>query len=452
MASDGPLEALAHYPLLDALRGRRSRRFGLGMAMDCGPFAYKSRHAPLPLSEDEEALLAFAACGISGYALADLVYAEGQGGTIMAGLTGRTVSSPDAIQTVALAVTNDEATYLLKRPQDLAPAEIPELIALAKEGRFAEVYRRSRVRIKEGRTAPSKEPLFNLNCNQWSLYAPGGTYFVPINDFTFLYINGVLEVFNETTAIYVLDERANFQPAGIKRFAKSKGGFLDDSPGGGRIATIQRIENLVTEFVTIEQGMMLQNLGLMAQAIGLGGFPHWAAHEFGWLQALGFRMAQMPTSRYLGMSRALATLAGLTGRDQPVPYALGLEKDGAPLLKSYCPPYYPSMEAAVRAVVDCKFGEMGIFRGGAVNSAWSAPDSVSSSAPACSEASIEATIAYCDYIYQRYGRFPAYAPPFRTVLGYQATHVDTEFYDRFYRPDALTDQQRLHLEQWHSHL
>ena len=29
---------------------------------------------------------------------------------------------------------------------------------------------------------------------------------------------------------------------------------------------------------------MLQNLALMVQALGLGGFPHWAAHPFGWFR------------------------------------------------------------------------------------------------------------------------------------------------------------------------
>ena len=50
---------------------------------------------------------------------------------------------------------------------------------------------------------------------------------------------------------------------------------------------------------------------------------------------------------------------------------------------------------------------------------------------------------------ERYGRFPAYAPPFRTVLGFQANHVDVEFYDRFYRPAALAATQREHLARWH---
>jgi hypothetical protein len=443
-------ERLAEYPLMSALRGRRSRRFGLGMTMEMGPLAYKSGHAPLPLTEEEEAILAFAACGLTGYALADLAYTSGQGGTIMAGLLGRTVSSGDAIQAVSVVVTNDQATYLLKRPQEFGLADIPELIELGMQGEFTELYRRGRIKIKDGRAAPPSEPMFNLNVNRWSVPAPGSTYFVPINELSYLYINALLELFNETTAAYILDERANFRPAGIGRFARSKGGHLLDDPKGGRVGTIQRVELLVAEMVTIEQGMILQNLGLMAQAMGLGGFPNFAAHEFGWFQALGFRMGEMRVSRYLGMNRLVSATLGLLGRDQPVPHPFGLEKDGVRLLNAYCPPYYPSMEAAVRAVVERKFGSQGIFRGGATGSAWLRPADVSAAIPDLSDAAIGATVAYCDYIHDRYGRFPAYVAPFRTVLGFQVAHLDVEFYDRFYRPEAITETQRRHLSDYHS--
>jgi hypothetical protein len=440
---------LADYPLLDAFRGRRSRRFGLGMKIESGPFAYESRHAPLPLTEAEEAALAFAACGVTGYALADLAYGRGQGGSMLAGLLGRTAASPDAINVVSVVITNDEATYLLKRPQDFAPEEIPTLVDLAQRGELVELYRRSRVRIGEGRAAPPVEPGYNFNVNRWALYAAGGTYFVPIEDLTTIYVNAVLEAFDETMAIFVLDERASFRPAGISRFARSKGGHLDDDPGSGRVATVQALETSLAEACAIEQGMVLQNLALMGQALGLGGYPNFARHEFGWFQALGFRMGQMPASRYLGASRLISTALRLLGRDRPVPYPLGLERDGAVLLEPYCPPYYPSMEAAVRAFVERKFGPRGVFRGGADLSGWRDPREAASEIPAPGEAAIEATVAYCEYVHDRYGRFPAYGAPFRTVLGYQATHVDADFYDRFYSPDALTVTQRQHLAHWH---
>lgn len=444
-----PDERLEQYPLLDALRGRRSRRFGLGMKIESGPFAFTSRHEPLPLTEAEEGALAFAACGVTGYALADLAYGRGQGGSMLAGLLGRTVASPDALNVVSVFLTNDEATYLLKRPQDFAPEEIPALADLAQRGDLVELYRRSRVKIGEARAAPPVEPGYNFNINRWALYAPGGTYFVPVEDLTTIYINAMLEAFDETMAIFVVDERANFRPAGISRFARSKGGHLNDDPGSGRVATVGAIETSLAEACAIEQGMVLQNLALMGQALGLGGYPNFARHEFGWFEALGFRMGEMPASRYLGANRLVSTTLRLLGRDQNVPYPLGLERDGAVLLRPYCPPYYPSMEAAVRAFVERKFGPRGVFRGGAKTSGWRDPQGVAAEIPAPSEPAIEATVAYCEYIHARYGRFPAYGAPFRTVLGYQATHVDADFYDRFYRSGALTDTQRHHLARWH---
>src|SRR5262245_57726687 len=93
---------LGQYPLLAALRERRSRRFGLGMRIPSGPLAFQSRYKATSLSEDEEAALVFAACGITGHALADLCYAPGEGGNIMAGLVARTIASGDGLQTVAL--------------------------------------------------------------------------------------------------------------------------------------------------------------------------------------------------------------------------------------------------------------------------------------------------------------------------------------------------------------
>jgi hypothetical protein len=442
-------ERLADYPLLDALRDRRSRRFGRGMRIESGPFAYESRHEPLPLTEAEEAALAFAACGVTGYALADLAYGRGEGGSMLAGLLGRTVASPDAINTVSVILTNDDVTYLLKRPQDFAPQEIPALVDLAHRGELVELYRRSRIGIGEGRAAPPVEPGYNFNINRWALYAPGGTYFVPVEDLTAIYVNAVLEAFDETMAIFVLDERANFRPAGLSRFARSKGGHLDDDPASGRVATVQAIETSLAEACAIEQGMVLQNLALMSQALGLGGFPNFARHEFGWFEALGFRMGEMPASRYLGANRLVSTTLRLLRRDQRVPYPLGLERDGVVLLRPYCPPYYPSMEAAVRAFVERKFGPQGVFRGGAAVGGWRDPKEAASEIPAPSEAAIEAAVAYCEYVYERYGRFPAYAAPFRTVLGYQATHVDADFYDRFYRPEALSETQRRHMARWH---
>ena len=66
-----------NYPLIEALISRRSRRFAKGMSMNGGPLAYESQEEPEPLSVEEEAALAFAACGVTGPTLAELRYESG---------------------------------------------------------------------------------------------------------------------------------------------------------------------------------------------------------------------------------------------------------------------------------------------------------------------------------------------------------------------------------------
>jgi hypothetical protein len=445
----GALARLEQYPFMQALFGRRSRRFGHGMAIGAGPLAYTSRHAPEPLTELEEALLVFAACGVTGFALADLDYGPGQGGNMLAGVMGRTIASPDAVNAVSLVVTNDTATYLIKRPQDFAPAEIAVLAQLARDREFVELYRRMRAKIADGRCAPPVKPGFNFNINRWALYAPGSTYFLPVAATTEAYINVLLEAFEPAMGLYGIDERNNFQPAGIGAFARSRGGSLEDNPQAGRIFTVQAIEQTLVESIGIEQGMLQQNLALMIQALGLGGYPNFARHEYGWFEALSFRMGAMPSTKYVGAGGLITFIMSLLGRDQPYPYPLGLERAGEVLLKPFCPPYYPTMREAVEAFVAYKFSSHGLGLTQPHTTGWKDPGEIVRGILPVSDQAIAATIAYCEYIYDRYGRFPAYTAPFRTMLGYQATHVDAEFYDRFYVPDALTETQRLHQKHWH---
>jgi hypothetical protein len=442
---------LAQYPLIAALLGRRSRRFGRGMQITKGPFVYESAHSPQPLTEEEEALLVFAASGISGYALADLEYGKGEGGSMLAGLTGRTIASPDSVNAVSLVVTNDEATYLIKRPQAFSQEERAELIALARDGAYTELYRRSRIKILDGRAAPPVVPGENFDINKWSLYAKGGSYFLPVNSMTALYINVLLEAFEPSMGLMAFDERRWFRPAGVGKFARSKGGHLDDNPQDGRVFTIAALENSLKESVAVEQGMMLQNLGLMSQAMGIGGFPNYARHPYSWFKALDFRMTQASATLLFGGSYFLSRVLKLIGQQQLIPIPLGLERDGEVLLKPYCPPYYRSMEAAVHDFVDHKFGKDGIYRGGAAEgSDWKDPQAVDASAKQPDERAVAATVAYCEYIYDRYGSFPVFSAPYRTAIGYQATHVDVDFYDRFFKPEALTEAQRQHQAKWHN--
>jgi hypothetical protein len=95
------------------------------------------------------------------------------------------------------------------------------------------------------------------------------------------------------------------------------------------------------------------------------------------------------------------------------------------------------MKDAVCAFVESKFGPNGTYRAGARQSSWREADACAAKIPAPSAAAVEAAIAYSDYIYRCYQRFPAYTAPFRTVIGFQVCRVDVDFYRQFYQADAL---------------
>ena len=438
-----PEKQLAHYSLLDALLSRRSRRFGKGMRLNGGPLAYESTHESVPLRLAEEAALAFAACGITGYTMAELPYdtgdvAEAGGGNIIMNFVGRTVFSADAAHLVTLFVLNDDGVWLLKRPQDYPRLDVPKLLEAAREQCWLDLYEKSRVRIADKRLDVPREPPFMPPFNKWSANLRGTTYFLPIAELSGLFINVLLAAFSEEVEYFVVDERNSFQAAGVARFARSKGGYLHDDLAEGRVATVSLLDTWLYEFAAVEQGAMLQNLALATAALGLGGFPHLASHPFGWFQALGFRMTNIPFSRTSGAGLLMKGLLRVLKKDIPIPTAVGLERDGQVLIKPFCPPYYRSMEEAVLAFVAYKYAQgQGTLRDGGAASNWQDGATVQAGIPRYSDQAIAATIACCEYLYSRYGRIPATNGPFRSLMAYQAHHLDANFYQKFYRPEVV---------------
>lgn len=60
------LQDLIQFPFVDALFGRRSRRFFRGAEIPDGPLAYKSKYEPVPLTELEKLLILTAVGGNTG--------------------------------------------------------------------------------------------------------------------------------------------------------------------------------------------------------------------------------------------------------------------------------------------------------------------------------------------------------------------------------------------------
>lgn len=450
------LDQMKRYGLLEALLKRRSRRYSRGIEIEGGPTQYTSKHDPHPLSEREQAILAFAACGITGPALGDWSY-EPDAGSSFAQFVGRTAASPDAAHPMAMFVMDDEATWLARRPQDMEPEEVAEVVELTQAEEFVEAWRLMRVKVADERRHPPIGPPYNPTVNDWALHAEGTTYFLPVSELTHVLLNVLPGLVNKEHGFFFVDERRSFQPAGVGRFARSRGGHLDDDPSNGRVFPWGHFERLNAEFCAVEQGMALQNLGLACQAMGLSGFPHYAFHDEGWFEALGFRMGEMPTTEFMNVGLIPSAIMRLTGQNVSMSYPLGLERDGEVLLKSYCPPYFDSMEDAVRAIIDEKFGEEGVYGNGGsgiyeertAERGWKDPERITAGAAAPDEQGVEAAIALSEYLWEQYGRFPATYPPFHTLMGFQAGHVDEGFYDEYYQVGALSETHRSHDQRWH---
>ena len=65
------------------------------------------------------------------------------------------------------------------------------------------------------------------------------------------------------------------------------------------------------------------------------------------------------------------------------------------------------------------------------------------------EETVEIVKDYCQYVWDTYGRFPAYIDPMFQRLTTQAQHVDVDFYDEHYPDGSLSNQHINHFSRWH---
>ncbi|NIP29469.1 MAG: hypothetical protein GTO02_03740, partial [Candidatus Dadabacteria bacterium] len=119
----------ANYSLLDSIFSRRSRRFGLGMEIPEGTLQYKSKYAPHPLSDLEEAFLVWAGTGTTGLSLGDM---PRTGISWLFQWTGRSWPCSCNSHSTELFYTNDEGIYMV-RLFDLMPDDTSIFTSLSRE-------------------------------------------------------------------------------------------------------------------------------------------------------------------------------------------------------------------------------------------------------------------------------------------------------------------------------
>jgi hypothetical protein len=465
------LEQLFRYPLMSALTERRTRRVARGTSINAGALSHHSENAPAPLDKLEEAILITSVTGVTGVTMHDGALTKPNGkpelGTPFLHILARSGSSADNAQATYFFMINDEGMWLLRHPTGRAALELltdlPPRWEQWSEEDWIHAAESCKVRVTEERMSYPREWPYYLGWNAQTSNVPGTTLFFPVVDCTWQYINALLIIASEPKGkrpVFV-DDWSPFKPKGIvERLAKLAGTLglsekIPYHPVGG-------LEHVRSGFVSktnvgpfgfahalrtdYEAFFYFQNLMLVGQAMGLGGWIHSAIlppYLFtrdvakGWL-GLPFRFQQ---------PKQLSPMPPVPA-SQPNPVGI----DG--VLEGLCPPYVKTMDEAVDRVIEMKYSKTGGSYGDADLFARSyrrredadaylkqgtrfAPD----------------VIAYvkeaCNYLYDTYGRFPAHVDAWYTSgMWLQFSHLELEYYERFFDP-AQYGRQAAHDGVWH---
>ena len=450
-ATHAGLDDLLRQRLVETIWRRRTHRVGRGVSLlKAGSMTYQSAQKPAPLSELEEAVL-IAATGHTGLTMPDRPFQDPNSGEVIMAkpnlsMLGRTAGSPDNAQGTHFFMINDTGTYYIRR-LPLADAAAPLSPAT-----LIERARQAKVKILDCRVDTQNRdfPAY-LDSNRFLSNLPGTTVFFPVVDLSHQYINGLMYLLTQPKGRRptLVDDRNFYRKAGVAKWVRN--GFLnrDIKVPLGLIGTLR---------TQIEADLLLQNLMLVADAMGLGAYIHACisppvllgdpkfVDQYG--KMLGFEFVT-PSFKLLDLIRWQVLLPMLSNlRAHPV----GLKVNGEYLIKAKCPPYYPSMKEAVDEVMAGKFGPAGIYKDSELFGKIYKDDfgdRYLKEAGDYGEEVIACVRDVCQYILDTHGRFPAHVDAVHVPgVWIQVHHPDLVYYDRYFR-NGLHDAHRDHDRHWH---
>jgi len=422
------LEELARFPLLTALFGRRARRFGLGMTIPSGPFAYVSRHEPVPLSDEERLLLILAGAGVTGWNLGiphTTSVASDKAANYANRLIGRPQPSGAGVHSTELLVTDDSGAWITNF-RNLDPTRLREYEAVQDLDRLAEIYEPFIVRLSSGRIDVPAEVPHMFAHNFWVANRPGTTMFIPIADTTEYTLTVLAILAGEGYVVWNSEEDRPFGDPG-PLLAK---GVLASDPGL-RLA-LRDLDASTFAALATETGIMAYNIQLLLQAFGLGGWLYNGINALSWLGAFadngvpgfGFRFSRRDEWR--------------------LPNALGLDGHFEPL----APPYHADLRAAVETFYDRRFGAGGTWDPARPGPYRDSPG-IKASVERYSPELVDYLASVAQDVYDTHGRFPGTIPTVYAGIYTQAHHIDLGYYDEFYGPQSYLETHARHFERWH---
>jgi hypothetical protein len=420
--TDGALAHLARFPLVDALYGRRSRRFALGGEIPDGPLRFRSRHGPMPLSELERMLVLTAMAGTTGWHYAIMRHARyaPQISNYAGAAAGRTFPSAAGFHTAELFFTDDSGTYSF--PTRDAGAQVdPADEALTPE-LLAERHRHLVRKLSDERIHLPREEPYLEGHNTWAVNVPGSLLVIPVADIA---QHNLLIIGFFVQNGYCIYDDVNRRPIpGMERFR----GLVDvDDP-----LPLTFMEQYALTEATAELATSCFAGVLMLQAMGLGGWMFDGIDRFSMLGASGVPEVPGLGFRFDEDERwSTPNPTGLPG-----------------VFEAFCPPHHDDMAAAVEALAERKFGPGGPFNPGTPG-AWSESAVVRGSAAPYTDEFKECMAVQAQYILDTFGKFPGTVPTLFIMNYVQAQHIDVDFYDAHFRPGAYLPSHAEHMERWH---
>ena len=467
------LRELFTYPLMSAILQRRTRRVARGTSISSGPISYTSPNKPAPLSPLEEAVL-IVSTGLTGSTTMHDVPARNDDGSErfsapLINVVSRSASSIDNAHAVSFFLINDEGTWLIQhagnKEANAAMSLLPPRREDWTEANWITAADSMKKRLyKERLDFPRRWPYYFIWNRQLS-NRPGTTILLPIVDTTRQFINVVISLLSEEDGQRPLfvDDWRRFRPRSLLDWGAWFASLVGIVPnisyqiiGGARRgrggwlnteypAPIGYAGTLRTDYETFFQ---LQNLMLIAQGMGLGGWLHAAV-------GAPYVFERDPAKGKFGIEfRMQQPKKWRRWPPLPTPLENPIGIDG--VLESLTPPYVKSMDAAVDQVIEEKYGPAGTYgdqatfarayRNGEYGDAFL---KMANRRP--KPEVVEYAKEICNYIYDTYGRFPAHVNAFHLPgVWLQFSHLEMEFYDKYFEP-GLYHRQASHDEMWGDH-
>ena len=454
---------LKHYfegtrTLPQLLATLRSRRVGLGYSIESGeaetrgatgrtlqqqrgPLAFVSEHPTLPLSEVEEAIVAWSACGPNGLAHWDIAVHGGFHELVH--IAGRTAAGPGNSFATDLLVIKDQGAFLYN-----PGTERERMVEIQGEDDYHKVldwYRRGMHQILDhrpdidwGLRAPGAPNASLFGPYQFNVNREGTTWFIPITDIGWLYFSVMLNLF-DAWHLYFTDDQTG-EPAGVGEWV-----------GEGKLEfpiTIGQIEQFIFQVETYPPGSIVQNMRLAAEAMGLGNWIFCGFFDDILMGAFpdlarGLEFRAEPLNERAPLASGALKIFGMEGVKEA----------------TYVPsPRYRDGRAVMRAMMEEKYGQGRTMSKGEDNwmlthngpfKADTVREIVNHPVVQVSDWAVEAAAAYVDYCVDRYGQCPVTFNPMQCNFGAVIHHVDPAFYERYYDGSSVTPTIRQHMEAWH---